>query len=210
MPKGALKKAASVSFSDEEDNVFEIPLLSQAEVPSLFYSVEEISAMKDEVLMEMAGVSESVLAQGQNLFEVEGQGSGNTRRQFRRQSLEKVISKSDLSPIRPVRGKSESEPKEDAAPTGREPRERPTRERGAPQRSRSSAGPSRTDGRRAGPGGGRGPPRRAKSSLAATSRAGEAVSLQQMQAHLAATGTSVRRTSPADEKSQLPENTLCN
>jgi hypothetical protein len=194
MPKGVLRKAASVSFSDEKDYVFEIPILSQADVPSLFYSTDEIHQMKEAALMEMYGVADSVSAEGKNLFEVEGgiSDSTSTTGQFRRHSLQKV-SKSDLSPIRTARGKSESKPQETAVPAGREPRERPKRERGAPQRSRSSAGPSRTDGRRAVPGGGRGPPRRAKSSFG-TSKPGEAVSLQQMQAQLAATGTSMKKT----------------
>lgn len=182
MPKIGL--ASSVSFSDDEDAVFEIPVLSRAEVPSLFYSTDEIAMMKEEALMEMAGVAYSVSAEGKDLFQVEGNFDRDVGRQFRRKSLEKV-SKSDLSPIRPARGKTETgTSKQRETPTAREPRERPQRERAAPQRSRSSAGPSRTDGRPAGPGGGRGPPRRAKSSLAAQPGQGEAVSLQQMQARL--------------------------
>ena len=179
MSKRTLK--TKVSFSEEGDTIFEVPGTCPSDVPNLFYSTDEIAKMKGEALLEISGVVNSVSSSGKDLIQVGGEFDGVPRKQFRRKSLE-LVSKADLSPMRgSSNGKADNSKTEK-----RQPRDRPPRERGAPQRSRSSAGPSRTDGRRAGPGGGRAPPRRTKSSMAAPSGMPAAVSLKDMQAQLAA------------------------
>jgi hypothetical protein len=168
--KDGLVKNGSVSFS-EDIKVFDIPALTDELAKILFYSTDQISKMKEEALMERAGVTvDDVGAEGQDLFQVEG----IVRPLFRRKSLERVIRR-DRSPTRSVSPRkrqggassSDDSVKPPAAnveiPAKPSPRQRDRRGRGAPERTRSSNGPSRSDGR----GRGRGPPRRAQSSMAA-------------------------------------------
>jgi hypothetical protein len=173
VPKDDLEKKGPVSFS-EDIEVFDIPALSDELAELLFYSTEQISRMKEIALMYRAGVTQDdVGADGQDLFQVEGL----ERPSFRRKSLERV-SRLDLSPTRSLsprnKRRGEASTSDDsvkqpaanleilAAPAARQRDRRGGR--GAPERTRSSTGPSRSDGGR---GRGRGPPRRARSSMAA-------------------------------------------
>jgi hypothetical protein len=167
-------KLRSVTFSNDI-KVIDIPPLTAALIAALFYDKDAISLMKDQALMENAGVFESVSSEGADMFECDVAGPC-----FRRKSLERVSSR-EYSPTRnasprrllPPRMEAGSvlgtEPPKDLEipETLRPPMERPKREtRGNVLRSRSGTlGPMRTDSR--GGRGGRAPPRRARSSMAA-------------------------------------------
>jgi hypothetical protein len=166
-------KSRVVSFSNDI-KVIEIPLLTDALIAALFYDKDSISLMKDQALMDNAGVFESVSSEGEDMFECNIAGP-----HFRRKSIERVIQREysptrNVSPRRlPPRLETSSvlgmEPPKDLKipETLRPPRERPQRElRGNVLRSKSGTlGPMRTDSR--GGRGGRAPPRRARSSMAA-------------------------------------------
>lgn len=159
----------SVSF-DQHVKTHEIPGLEAEQKEKLFYSTDEISSMKDAALIENAGVMGSIDSQGEDLFDT----SAVNAPIFRRKSLERVSQK-DLSPIRSASSKASKSTESNVTTIPRSPRERPRRaERGNLVRSRSSRGPTRTDSVS-----GRGPPRRAASSMAGL---GKNSTLQMMQA----------------------------
>jgi hypothetical protein len=159
--KEGITKRKSVSFS-YDTKIIDVPAMTDAMVAILFYSTDEIASMKEQALMEQAGVIDSVSSEGQDLFQVDLALPG-----FRRKSLERVI-RNDLSPVRS--GSPRKRLEEPVAsvigatsPTDLEisTKLRAPRERGAPQRTRSNTARTRTDGR-----GPRGVvPRRARSSM---------------------------------------------
>jgi len=93
-------------------------------------------SMKEEALLELSGVSESVSSSVQDMFQVEE--TSTTSKQFRRKSLEKV-SRIDLSPIRSQGSENEATDIY-SAPPKRLPRER---QRAAPAPMQGHRGPMR-------------------------------------------------------------------
>lgn len=164
----------SVAFN-KDVATYEIPSIDEQDKDLLFYSKTEIMSMKNMALMENAGVTGSVASHGEDLFDT---SSISRSPVFRRASLQR-ISQKDLSPIR-------SSPPEQSTRTidakgAPAPRQRPRRaERGNLVRSKSGRGPVRTDSVA-----GRGPPRRAASSMAGLGKN----SLQMMQASARRAGT---------------------
>lgn len=153
--KEGITKRKSVSFS-YDTKIIDVPAMTDAMVAILFYSTDEIASMKEQALMEQAGVIDSVSSEGQDLFQVDLALPG-----FRRKSLERVPVRSGSprkrleEPVASVIGAT--------SPTDLEisTKLRAPRERGAPQRTRSNTARTRTDGR-----GPRGVvPRRARSSM---------------------------------------------